>query len=91
MDVLLLPTAGTIYEIAEIAAEPPRLNANLGLYTNFVNLLDLAAIALPGGFGKFGLPFGFSLVAPAFADRAQLDLAMRYQPLAGLPLGAIGY
>jgi allophanate hydrolase len=88
VDLLLLPTAGTIYEIAEVAAEPLRLNANLGLYTNFVNLLDLAAIALPGGFGKFGLPFGFSLIAPAFSDRALLELAMRCQELAGLPLGA---
>jgi allophanate hydrolase len=89
VDLLLLPTTGTIYEIAEIAAEPLRLNANLGYYTNFVNLLDLAAIALPAGFGRDGLPFGISLVAPAFADRALLDLGMQWQQLAGLPLGAI--
>jgi allophanate hydrolase len=88
VDLLLLPTAGTIYEIAEIAAEPLRLNANLGLYTNFVNLLDLAAVALPGGFGKCGLPFGLSLIAPAFSDRALLDLAMRCQQLAGGPASA---
>jgi allophanate hydrolase len=89
VDLLLLPTAGTIYEIAEIAAEPLRLNANLGYYTNFVNLLDLAAIALPAGFREDGLPFGISLVAPAFADRALLDLGMQWQQLAGFPLGAI--
>jgi allophanate hydrolase len=89
VDLLLLPTTGTIYEIAEIAAEPLRLNANLGYYTNFVNLLDLAAIALPAGFREDGLPFGISLVAPAFADRALLDLGMRWQQFAGLPLGAI--
>ena len=88
VDILLLPTVGTIYQIAEIAAEPLRLNANLGLYTNFANLLDLAAIALPAGFTKAGLPFGFSLIAPAFADRALLDLGMRCQPLSGWPLGA---
>jgi len=88
VDILLLPTVGTIYEMTEIAAEPLRLNANLGLYTNFANLLDLAAIALPAGFSKAGLPFGFSLIAPAFADRALLDLGMRCQELAGLPLGA---
>jgi allophanate hydrolase len=74
VDVLLLPTAATIYETAEVAAEPKRLNTNLGLYTNFVNLLDLAAIALPAGFGTSGLPFGISLVAPAHRDRALLDL-----------------
>jgi len=89
VDLLLLPTTGTIYEIAEIAAEPLRLNANLGYYTNFVNLLDLAAVALPAGFSAAGLPFGISLVAPAFTDRALLDLGMQWQQLAGLPLGAM--
>jgi allophanate hydrolase len=88
LDVLLLPTAGTIYEIAAVAADPLRLNADLGLHTNFVNPLDFAAIALPAGFTKAGLPFGISLIAPAFTDRALLDLGRRYQALAGLPLGA---
>jgi allophanate hydrolase len=86
VDVLLLPTAGTIYETAAVAAEPKRLNANLGLYTNFVNLLDLAAIALPAGFGESGLPFGISLIAPAFRDSALLDLGTRFQQIVGLPL-----
>ena len=88
IDVLLLPTAGTIYETAAVAAEPKRLNANLGLYTNFANLLDLAAIALPAGFSKKGLPFGISLIAHAHRDAALLDLGMRFQQIAGLPLGA---
>jgi allophanate hydrolase len=88
VDVLLLPTTGTIYETSAIAAEPKRLNANLGLYTSFVNLLDLAAIALPAGFGKSGLPFGISLIAPAHRDSALLDLGRRFQQVAGLPLGA---
>ena len=79
IDVLVLPTTGTIYEKAAVAADPFRLNANLGLYTSFVNLLDLTAIAVPGGFRKNGLPFGISLIAPAFADRALLDLAARFQ------------
>jgi allophanate hydrolase len=86
VDVLLLPTAGTIYETAAVVAEPKRLNANLGLYTNFVNLLDLAAIALPAGFGESGLPFGISLIAPAFRDSALLDLGTRFQQIVGLPL-----
>ena len=86
--VILLPTAGRIYEIAEVAAEPLRLNANLGSYTNFVNLLDLAAIALPAAFDERGLPFGISLIAPAFRDRMLLDLGARFQKLTGLPHGA---
>jgi allophanate hydrolase len=88
IDVLLLPTAGTIYQTAAVAAEPKRLNANLGRYTNFVNLLDLAAIAVPAGFSNVGLPFGISLIAHAHRDAALLDLGMRFQQIAGLPLGA---
>ena len=87
-DVMLLPTAGTIYEIREVTADPLRLNANLGLYTNFVNLLDCAAIALPAGFDDRGLPFGISLIAPAFRDRMLLELGARFQKLTGLPHGA---
>jgi allophanate hydrolase len=77
IDVLLLPTTGTIYETAAVEADPFRLNDNLGLYTNFVNLLDLTAVAVPAGFRKGGLPFGISLIAPAFAERALLDLTAR--------------
>jgi allophanate hydrolase len=88
VDVLLLPTAGTIYETTAVAAEPLRLNSNLGLYTSFVNLLDLAAIALPAGFGNNALPFGISLVAPAFGDLALLGLGTRFQNVVGLPRGA---
>ena len=83
IDVLLLPTAGTIYETAAIAAEPIRLNTNLGLYTSFVNLLDLAAIALPAGLDENGLPFGISLIAPAHRDFALLDLGARFQQVSG--------
>jgi len=79
IDALLLPTAGTIYKTAAAEADPFRLNANLGLYTNFVNLLDLTAIAVPAGFRKNGLPFGISLIAAAFTERALLDLAMRLE------------
>jgi allophanate hydrolase len=78
MDVLLLPTAGTIYTRSAVEADPIRLNTNLGYYTNFVNLLDLAAIALPAGFRKDGLPFGVSLIGPAFSDAALLTLGQRF-------------
>src|ERR1700736_3210967 len=88
VDVLLLPTAGTVYETAAVAVEPLQLNRNLGLYTSFVNLLDLAAIALPAGCGDNALPFGISLIAPAFRDLALLDLGTRFQQVAGLPRGA---
>jgi allophanate hydrolase len=78
MDVLLLPTTGTIYSHEQIAADPVKLNTNLGYYTNFVNLMDLAAIAAPAGFRSNGLPFGVSFIGPAFTDEALLALANRY-------------
>src|SRR5262249_1558567 len=53
-------------------------NTNLGFYTNFVNLMDLAAIAVPAGCRPNGLPFGVSLIGPAFSDEALLELAGRY-------------
>jgi len=78
VDLLVLPTTPTIYRIAELLAEPVALNANLGLYTNFVNLLDMSAVAVPAGFRDNGAGFGVSLVGPASSDRALLALAARW-------------
>jgi len=61
---MLLPTAGAAYTHEEIADEPVTLNTNLGYYTNFVNLLDLAALAIPAGTRSNGIPFGVTLVGP---------------------------
>ena len=78
IDVLVLPTTGTIYTHEQIAADRIRLNTNLGYYTNFVNLMDLAAVAAPAGLRPNGLPFGISFIGPAFTDEALLALAHRY-------------
>jgi allophanate hydrolase len=78
MDVLLLPTTGTIYTHEQVAADPVQTNTNLGFYTNFVNLLDLAAIAVPAGNRPNGSPFGVQFIGPAFTDAALLSLAKRY-------------
>jgi allophanate hydrolase len=78
MDVMLLPTTGTIYTHEAVAAEPIKLNTNLGYYTNFVNLMDLAAVAVPAGFRKNGLPFGISFIGRAYSDDALLSLADRF-------------
>ena len=78
MDVLVLPTTGTIYTHEQVAADPVKMNANLGYYTNFVNLMDLSAVAAPAGFRSNGLPFGISFIGPAFSDEALLALAHRY-------------
>lgn len=58
-------------------ADPVRLNSQLGHYTNFVNLLDCAAIAVPAGFIETGLPFGVTLVGPAFSDDSMALIADR--------------
>jgi allophanate hydrolase len=68
MDILAVPTTGTIYSIAEVKASSLQLNSNLGLYTNFVNLLDLAAISIPNGFQSNGLPTGLTLIAEAWQE-----------------------
>ena len=87
VDVLLLPTAPRQYTVAEIAAAPIERNSELGTYTNFVNLLDLAAVAIPAGMRPDGLPFGVSLIAPAFADRALLLLGDGLQRALNTRLG----
>lgn len=78
MHALLTPTAGTIYRIAEIEANPVQTNTNLGYYTNFVNLLDLSAIALPAGKMKNGLPFGVTFSAPAFEEVRLLEIGRQW-------------
>jgi allophanate hydrolase len=90
IDLLLLPTTGTIYRIAEIEADPFTLNERLGRYTNFTNLLDLAAIAVPNGFQQNGMPAGVTVLAPAFHDPLIAAVAAAFQAWAGLPLGATG-
>jgi len=77
--VLVVPTTPTIYRVAEIAAEPYLLNARLGTYTNFVNLLDLCALAVPANAYAGGMPIGVTLIAPAFADATLLQFARRFQ------------
>jgi allophanate hydrolase len=74
-DVLLLPTTPTTYTVADMLADPITLNSRLGRYTNFVNLLDCAAIAVPSGFRPSGLPGGVTLIAPGFTDDALAPLA----------------
>ncbi|MES1929976.1 urea amidolyase [Salinisphaera dokdonensis CL-ES53] len=86
-DALLVPTSPSIYSQAEIAAEPVELNSRLGTYTNFVNLLDYCALALPGGFRDDGLPAGITLIAPAWHDDRLAGLGARWQSHRPWPLG----
>ena len=81
IDVMITPTAGTIYTIAQVQADPIQTNTNLGYYTNFMNLLDMAAIAVPTGFYTNGLGFGITISAPAFSDNALINLANRLEKI----------
>jgi allophanate hydrolase len=87
MDVMLLPTTGTIFTHEAIADAPVQRNSDLGYYTNFVNLLDLAAVAVPAGLRANGLPFGVSLIGPAFSDEALMSLADRFHRAQGVVPG----
>lgn len=89
MDVMLLPSAPTIYTVAEMLADPITLNSNLGTYTNFVNLMDLSALAVPAGFNSRGMPFGVTLVGRAFEDLQLAGIGdALHRALAGARLGA---
>jgi allophanate hydrolase len=88
MDLLVVPTAPTHYTIAEMEADPISLNRNLGAYTNFVNLLDYAALSVPSSIRPDGLPFGITLVGPCGSDWQLADLGQRYHHSTGLTLGA---
>ncbi|MEM0955745.1 MAG: allophanate hydrolase [Pseudomonadota bacterium] len=90
VDFALTPTTPGIYSIQAVLDDPVALNSRLGYYTNFMNLLDLAAIAVPAGFLPSGLPCGVTLFGPAGSDRALLQLAQRYLNTQEYPLGATG-
>lgn len=89
-DALVVPTAPTIRTLAEMAQEPVLFNSQFGTYTNFTNLADLSALALPGPLREDGLPAGITLIAPAWHDRALAAFGLRWQRQSALPLGAIG-
>jgi allophanate hydrolase len=105
LDAVVLPTAPTAYSTAQVLANPIELNSRLGTYTNFVNLLDLCALALPAAMRPDGIPFGITLLAPAGHDarlasigrvfHADTKLKMGSKcltqpPLAALPSGVNG-
>jgi len=79
VDVLMVPTAPGHPHFDEVDADPLGVNARLGTYTNFVNLLGWCALALPAGMTEIGLPFGVTFIAPAAHDAALADLGRRWE------------
>lgn len=88
VDCLLTPTAGRHFTIAQMLEEPIKRNSELGYYTNFMNLADLASVAIPTQLTSSGMPFGITLVGQAFSDRALLAIGNRLQHLFPLNKGA---
>ncbi|MCL6700650.1 allophanate hydrolase [Pseudomonas sp. T1.Ur] len=90
LDCVLTPTIGRPVTLAELAAEPLLRNAELGYYTNFMNLLDYAAVAVPSAFMANGLPWGVTLFGRAFTDQYLLGVAdaLQRQQLPDLPTPA---
>ncbi|KFB99317.1 allophanate hydrolase [Trabulsiella guamensis ATCC 49490] len=90
VDALVVPTSPTIHTIEEMKQEPILFNSQFGTYTNFTNLADLSALALPAAFRLDGLPAGITLIAQAWHDRALAEFGLRWQQQQALPLGATG-
>ncbi|MHA3116087.1 allophanate hydrolase [Acinetobacter sp. ANC 4635] len=86
-DALMVPTAPTIYTIAEVEADPIVKNSHMGAYTNFVNFADLSALALPNVMRADGLPSGVTFIAPAWHDQALANFAQQWQSETALTLG----
>ncbi len=89
-DALLVPTTLPCPTLIEVAADPLGVNARLGTWTNFVNLCDLAAIAVPAGMGEDGLPFGVTLIGPAWSEGRLAALADHVHRALSQTIGATG-
>ena len=88
VDLLMVPTAPGHPRHLDVDADPIGVNAQLGRYTNFVNLLGWCALALPAGFTAQGLPFGVTFIAAPASDAALARFGSRWQASLDLPLGA---
>lgn len=88
-DALIVPTSPTIHTIAEITEDPIGNNSHFGIYTNFTNLADLSALALPAGFRSDGLPFGITLISNAWHDQALVEFGKYWQAHIKLNLGVL--
>src|SRR6185503_124169 len=89
IDALMVPTMPAALTLAQLEADPIGMNSRLGTYTNFVNLLDLAGIAVPATLGPDGWPTGVTFLAPAGRDAELASLGAAFHARTGLPLGAL--
>ncbi len=89
VDAIMLPTIPTAYTVDQVLANPIELNSRLGLYTNFVNLLDLCGLAIPAAITHGDIPFGITLLGPAGRDAMLASIGRVLHAGAALPLGAL--
>lgn len=89
-DLLVVPTVPTVPRLADVRADSTLWSRRLGYYTNYVNLLGWAALAVPAGFTPRGLPGGITLIGPAGSDRQLCRFGMAWQRQLGATLGATG-
>ncbi|TLX58689.1 allophanate hydrolase [Stutzerimonas nosocomialis] len=86
VDCVLTPAYPRPVTLDKLHAEPVKRNSDLGYYTNFMNMLDYAAVAVPAGTMRNGLPWGVTLFGRAFTDQYLLSLADALQRRTALPL-----
>lgn len=86
LDCVLTPAYPRPVTLAELEVEPVQRNSDLGYYTNFMNMLDYAAVAVPAGFMTNGLPWGVTLLGRVFTDQYLLSLADALQRQQALSL-----
>jgi allophanate hydrolase len=91
IDVLVVPSIPDVCTLADVEADPIGANSRLGTYTNFVNLLDLCALSVPGPFRADGRPAGVTLIAPAGRDALLAAIGIKLHRAAGVPIGATGF
>ena len=65
-------------------------NAQLGIYANFVNLLDLCGLALPAAMRPDGIPFGITLLALAGHDAQLASIGRVFHADTKLKMGSKG-
>jgi allophanate hydrolase len=85
-----MPTTSNHYTIDEMNKNPIALISRMGYYTNFMNLLDYSALAIPAGFTQQGLPFGVTLFANAFEDKLLQRVSEKYLAVNNWGMGATG-
>ena len=91
IDCLVVPTTGTTYRLDEIESAPVKRNSDMGYYTNFVNLLDLSAIAVPNGFQSNGIPTGITFIAPPHHEHYLVGLGDTFHSARNTRLGATAF